>query len=1618
MRCLKKFLSIFIVITILAGVIVVPVSAASSFVYEDEAWILYRLGLFKGVSETRYEPNLGATLERQEGAVLVLRLFRLEEEANKMNEEEAKRILKEKFKDADEVEGWAVKAIAYAVQNGIIHGKTDGTFAPKDKLIGKEFAKMILEQLGQPYYFATACADLAAISDLTPREAINFNEKPLTRDDAVGISYATLNAIYADSGKTVLAVLSEDPDFRQRALEVGLVKVVKILDEFEQVVIKVGGNLNLPSRISVEYSDGSTERVAVDWDYSDVRTNVVGEYLVIGKVDYYDGRIIVPVTVEEDELKVESVSADNLKQITVVFNQDVSENVEVANKDNYKLDIAKKIEKVKVDGNIVILDVENSGNDIPNQKKVVLTISGKILEKEEKFEFTFFDATLPEVISMEVTGPKRVNITFSEPIATYGKITLKSGNSTLSVNTSFSGKGTNEISIPLYSTFVDGRTYEITIRDFKDFAGYANIIKTFEFLYEKDETPPVATVKEVTQKYVKVSFSKPVNGLTKDHFSHTFSAWTSIGLTTTDVFKTSGDTVVKPTDSVKEVYVWFYNNGLDKENERAIPEGKTTFRIRSKTSTSNYEIKDEWGNKLGDVYFEIEVTSDKMPPEVSKIEVVDEDQIKIVFTKEVTFTKDNIEVLDTDGKKIDGVKIRVLEEGTGKEFNVTLGKKLAGKLILVNIEGVEDTSLNNNKMIPYSEVIEITDKTPPEIYLVTYDDTYRKNETYLYVFFDEAVDYESALQVSNYYIYDGSTYTRLTGEASFFSGEKIVRITLSDKEYTKIKNLKGQSGRGLFVVNVKDLAGTEIIPKIKKIDGPQSTANRPEILENTVKATAPDRVEFLFNQELSSVEISAFRINTNKSNVTYTIIGMDTTLENGKTKVILTVEGEERVSGTRKAVSLPYDAEGITLELDGDKVTNLFGDKGADKTGIAIEDKIAPEVKEIVAGSGDKEIYIKFAEKLYASLAHMYCFDLVITDEDDDELIAGIHYETSLTDDGKTIVVKIKNGNYGEYTVGPEETFKYIMDLKYNLAASFDEVKVKIEDEKEPEVIQPITSEIGAGGNATIIFSEPLKSTSKTTVENAIRNADKAGVNLEFTWNSEGSRLTVRNKGSSSTNFKNGKDSVKVEVTVTDLEGNSNLVTIINIEDETGPSLVSDPIKGEIRAGGSAQIKFSESIIEESKEVVENAIKDSITSADAVLDFEWKDNNSTLNITNYGTKSTNFIDTLISKDSNNVTVEVKDLKQNSSRIDIITISEEIKEAVLEAKDAVEELPQKIKDAETAAEAQEAIDAAEAKVDAVLSLDANYDTSLWDGIIAENQIIVNSLKNATKAVEDAENAEESKKLEAVKDAEELLAELTDERVAKAKNALQVRIDKIRTAEVRTAKDLEDALNNEVITKIIFKENITTDKHLYITRSNVVIDGKNDNGENFKLIASNNIVKDQWDRNTILTVEAANGVKISNLIIDASAANADLNDQSGSIWDNLYVLQVFNSKDVELNNLTLIGGDAGLLVNSAEVTVVNITTKNNQFGGIEVSKSSRQDVNLDPKLTIKGTSVHEDEDGTPHIWIDGKTTNNDGGEPWVIDQTGIDETGTYNYTKVVNEGGKQQLWFFNRDPEAGN
>jgi len=222
--------------------------------------------------------------------------------------------------------------------------------------------------------------------------------------------------------------------------------------------------------------------------------------------------------------------------------------------------------------------------------------------------------------------------------------------------------------------------------------------------------------------------------------------------------------------------------------------------------------------------------------------------------------------------------------------------------------------------------------------------------------------------------------------------------------------------------------------------------------------------------------------------------------------------------------------------------------------------------------------------------------------------------------------------------------------LKYNMAASFNKKEVTIEDKVAPTVIKRITSEIVNGDSATVEFSKPLNSASKTAVENKIQDANKAIGNLSFSWSSGDTKLTVSNQTGSATNFKDGKDSVVVKVTITDLAGNGKEVDIINIEDKTAPSVVTK-ITADIDNNASAVVEFSEELSQVSKDSIESAIQNaSNVEQGKVLAFTWQ--GSKLTVTNNTGASTNFRG---NAETAEIKVSVKDKAENESN-ELVIIS--------------------------------------------------------------------------------------------------------------------------------------------------------------------------------------------------------------------------------------------------------------------------------------------------------------------------------------------------------------------------
>lgn len=187
----------------------------NGFSYESQARILNELGLYNGISTTSFAPDLASVLNREQGIVMLLRIFGLEDEALEITN--ADEILSS-FSDAGTISDWAKKYVAYAIQKGLVKGLPDGTIAPKQPMNGKQYCSLIMRQLGYNPDYHEAPADLAANGGITAEQAALYANKDLIRDDMVGISYGCLSATDS-TGKRVLGNLVAQGTIDRERLE-------------------------------------------------------------------------------------------------------------------------------------------------------------------------------------------------------------------------------------------------------------------------------------------------------------------------------------------------------------------------------------------------------------------------------------------------------------------------------------------------------------------------------------------------------------------------------------------------------------------------------------------------------------------------------------------------------------------------------------------------------------------------------------------------------------------------------------------------------------------------------------------------------------------------------------------------------------------------------------------------------------------------------------------------------------------------------------------------------------------------------------------------------------------------------------------------------------------------------------------------------------------------------------------------------------------------------------------------------------------------------------------------------------------------------------------------------
>jgi len=205
----KIIISLVIIIALFT---MMSVSSFAAVQHWNEAEALYNLSLFSGTSTTTFSPNLTATLNRTEGVIFIIKLFKQTHHVQGMSVEDVNFTLA-RFSDAALIPVWARSYVAWAVANHMVIGTNLTQFSPLQELSGSAYCTMILRDLGYEVTkttFEAAPVKLEQVGKALPdatltkgSQIVKFSTPTMLRDGAVGIALNALNAKFADDSNLI-----------------------------------------------------------------------------------------------------------------------------------------------------------------------------------------------------------------------------------------------------------------------------------------------------------------------------------------------------------------------------------------------------------------------------------------------------------------------------------------------------------------------------------------------------------------------------------------------------------------------------------------------------------------------------------------------------------------------------------------------------------------------------------------------------------------------------------------------------------------------------------------------------------------------------------------------------------------------------------------------------------------------------------------------------------------------------------------------------------------------------------------------------------------------------------------------------------------------------------------------------------------------------------------------------------------------------------------------------------------------------------------------------------------------------------------------------------------------
>jgi hypothetical protein len=719
---------------------------------------------------------------------------------------------------------------------------------------------------------------------------------------------------------------------------------------------------------------------------------------------------------------VDKIEVLNLVEVKVVYTEKVDK-LSAENVKNYSIDkhVISNI-LVQPDGKSVIVKLDTGETPvaaIPFEQGEEFSIEISGISNEDKTQdlknytktMTAADTAVPTVEKLELAGPYKIKVTFSEPINDTSKAKVEFNNDLYSATVE-AADGTRDVFITLYDTLKEGN-YNLTIYGAKDYVGFSSMKSTLNLTYKKVTTPPTVSVLSSTEKEVVVKFNRPVtdendDALNGSYFYHSISS-------------------IHPEVTTKDNQTYI----LDFSNDQ-LPEGNVKLVVVY--SVRDSAIIDEWGNEMkSNTTFNLSITADKTKPVVTNIKVVNEETLSLYFSEalkvDTAADRSNYLVKDDNDESIDVISAEYTVNNVDSEYVVTLkfDEELNGDYT-VEISDIKDMAAEPNTITTKVFSFEMKDVVGIDLRTITAKtvEGLDSKPDYIYVTFPEEMMAEGqygVLNKDNYLLSEnvGAEFDPLTAvdTISLMTGQKTVMITLKDNDIFSVDD----DDFRISIGRVADKMGNKSSLFAANINPvPDTPVEASSFVVVDIKT-----VEVTFDGIIKAASTSGFRISKNggtKANPAAVTLRYEDTDDDGTDETIASLT----LKSTQQLVD--SDAEGILEVSIMEKIirseTSLYCDEDLDNE---VSDGIAPNIIAIEQADAAR-ITIRFDEDVDVTNAGLASTDLVIRDKNSNILVAGVDYDVTVNVSSITVVL---TGDYDDYTgritVDTKDKVTYIHDV-------------------------------------------------------------------------------------------------------------------------------------------------------------------------------------------------------------------------------------------------------------------------------------------------------------------------------------------------------------------------------------------------------------------------------------------------------------------------------------------------------------------------------------------------------------------------------------------------------------